>query len=312
MLFFRMNVSMLLLTACLLVTVVAMLSKRARPWDAEALPPHQKMRRHLQDLAGGNVITAQRAQEMLNTYADANVPGCHKLKRPLGSNVSRSLRRGLLKNKLWPTDYKAFIRVHNTRTDEEDAQLCSFLLPHELIFALQKHGDLGRLLDKSGLDSTSLKLLQERETWAGGSLLGLGLWTDGVPCNWDRSESVEVVSLSLPGQVGKYKNLRIPLVAIPRKQVGPNTFDDIFEVLAWSFHCCSVGVHPQCRHDDLPWNLSDASRKKVAGHPLHVRGCLLQFRGDWKCYAEVFKFPLFFILKNNILEIKISLSLQMG
>ena len=42
MLFFRMNVSMLLLTACLLVTVVAMLSKRARPWDAEALPPHQK------------------------------------------------------------------------------------------------------------------------------------------------------------------------------------------------------------------------------------------------------------------------------
>ena len=42
MLFFRMNVSMLLLTACLLVTVVAMLSKRGRPWDGEALPPHQK------------------------------------------------------------------------------------------------------------------------------------------------------------------------------------------------------------------------------------------------------------------------------
>ena len=238
------------------------------------------------------MISAQRAQDMINDFGAAKVEGFRKLRRPLGSNVARHLKKSLLKNKLWPADYKALIRVHNTSTGQEDAQLCSFLLPHELIFALQKHGDLGRLLDKSGLDSVSQRLLQERETWAGGALLGLGLWTDGVPVNWDRSESVETVSLSLPGQVGKHKNLRIPLVAVPRKQVGPNTFDDIFEVLAWSFHCCAAGVHPQSRHDDLPWKESDARRKKVAGEPLRVRACLLQFRGDWKCYAEVFKFPL--------------------
>ena len=89
---------------CLLTTVVAMLSKRGRTWDPEAMPPHKRMRRHMVDLPGGNVISALRGQEMLNDYAAANVEGFEKMRRPLGSNVARNLRKSLLKNRLWPSD----------------------------------------------------------------------------------------------------------------------------------------------------------------------------------------------------------------
>ena len=30
-------------------------------------------------------------------------------------------------------------------------------------------------------------------------ILALGLWMDGVPCNWDRTDSLEVFSLNFPG-----------------------------------------------------------------------------------------------------------------
>ena len=40
----------------------------------------------------------------------------------------------------------------------------------------------------------------------------LGLWADGCPVKWDRSESIVVISLNFPGQtLDKYKRLRIPL-----------------------------------------------------------------------------------------------------
>ncbi len=73
------------------------------------------------------MVSALRAQEMLNDFGAANVQGFRKMRRPLGTNVSRKLRKTSLRNKLWPTDYKALIRVKNKSTCVEDAQLCSFL-----------------------------------------------------------------------------------------------------------------------------------------------------------------------------------------
>ena len=80
-------------------------------------------------------------------------------------------------------------------------------------------------------------------------MVPIGLWGDGVPCNWDRTESVEVVSMNLPGQDGQWGPLRIPLVAISKKDVGPNTMDDLMGVIAWSLRYLAAGFWPSSRHD---------------------------------------------------------------
>ena len=91
-------------------------------------------------------------------------------------------------------------------------------------------------------------------------MVPLGLWGDGVPCNWDRTESVEVVSLNLPGQGGQYKNLRLPVTALSRKLVTDGTWDDIMAVVAWSLQYAAIGKFPTERHNGSPWLPSDVKR----------------------------------------------------
>jgi hypothetical protein len=126
-------------------------------------------------------------------------------------------------------------------------------------------------------------------------LIALGLWGDGVPCNWDRTESVETVCLDLPGQEGEFDKLRIPLVGLSNKQVTSETWEDIFEVLSWSFGCAGTGNFPASRHDLTAWLPSDKkhglNRRKLAGKPLGAQGALVQVRGDWDFFAKVFNFP---------------------
>ena len=82
--------------------------------------------------------------------------------------------------------------------------------------------------------------------------LGLGLWGDGVPYNYDRTASIDVFSLSVPGfYSGTLMNMRVPRFAIDRKHVVKGaTLDDLMEVLAWSFTFLALGRHPFVRRDN--------------------------------------------------------------
>ena len=191
---------------------------RARAWDANVLPPAQRLRRHVQDLTGLNALPARRIQEIINDMSEAGVEGFAGMRRPLGTNIARSLRNTTLRGNHWPRDYWARIRVLNKRTGREEMQNCAFWLPHEVVHTLLRYGESAILTDDSGLDNVSRELLREREELADCKLLALGLWGDGVPCNWDRTESVEVFSLNLPGQGSTYKTLRIPLVAVSKNK----------------------------------------------------------------------------------------------
>ena len=53
------------------------------------------------------------------------------------------------------------------------------------------------------MDPLTLEHLVSCEASAGSRLLALGIWGDGVPCNWDRSESAECFTMNFPGQSGK-------------------------------------------------------------------------------------------------------------
>ena len=125
-----------------------------------------------------------------------------------------------------------------------------------------------------------------------GETVGLGIWIDGVPYNWDRSESLEGVAMNLPGLGGSKRSLRIPLCVVPSKCVLPGkTFDGIMEVVVWSLKQLALGVFPDRRHDDGPWLAEDKLRRRKRKQPLGIYGVLVEVRGDWKAYKDVFRLP---------------------
>ena len=126
--------------------------------------------------------------------------------------------------------------------------------------------------------------------------IGLGLWGDGVPYNYDRSNSLDVFSLSVVGFADPpIKDMRVPLFAIDHRHVVKDkTFDDIMTVLAWSFLCLAAGRFPVARHDDSAFHpRTDQLRSKSAGSEVGLHGFLVECRGDWKMFKDVFRFPQF-------------------
>ena len=107
----------------------------------------------------------------------------------------------------------------DVKTQAVVTQWVSFLLPHELVHCLCQFGDMDLVMQKGSLDPLSRAHLDKVEAEAGCAMLALGLWGDGVPCNWDRSGSLDCVSLNLPGLQGRWRNLRLPITCINHKQI---------------------------------------------------------------------------------------------
>ena len=282
-----------------------MFSKQKRAYDPGALPAAQRLKRNYMDLWATNTISAEKAQELIDDAAQCGVRSCRPLQRRQPhnkSNVTRNLVKRLKKNNLWPYEYCAQIRLLD-KTGNEKSQTVAFLLPHELLECLAKAGSPAKLLELGSLDATAMEHVQSCMEKYGKDLAAVGLWTDSVPCNWDRTESVEIVSIDLPGLAENWRTLRLPLVAFPSKSVGPNTFDDIMEVVAWSFKHLTMGVWPSERHDGSEWEASDVGKRKGRHRDpkarcnqqgkLSIAGCLCMVRCDWKAMKQVFRFPQF-------------------
>jgi len=260
-----------------------MLSKAARPYDPEELPPEKRLRRNLQDLLANNVISGSRAQELFNDAAAAGDRNCRPLTRhgPLSHHAARDVRRRLLKHTMWPSLYEANIRCWNTKRQEEDVRKMWFLLPHEVLAVMHRIGSEAMLRDRAGFDPLTLRHLVKCEAAAGCQLLGIGIWGDGAPCNSDRTESIEVLSWNLPGQSGTWKNMRMPITAMSKKHVATSsTYADIFSVIVWSLESMATGRYPQQRHDGQAWLPSDVARRKLSSS-LHLpfRAALVEVRG---------------------------------
>ena len=120
------------------------------------------------------------------------------------------------------------------------------------------------------------------------TILPLGLWNDGVPCNWDRSQSLEVIALSFPSIPG----LRMPLFCVKKMfEAKKCTMDAAMRVLVWSFEQLALGRYPSRRHDGSPFDARvDKARIRVAGSDLPI-ACLTQIRGDWKMFKDTLSLP---------------------
>lgn len=296
------RVSLLWLSWSLVLWPVwSMHSKRTSYQDNfnHEIPNHKRLRFNLADLFLSNQISGQRAQTL---FADGDVSGassCRDLAASGSSgrharNAQRDLTARLLKRSKWPPLYWADIRLFNTSTQTMERQQIPFLLVHELLQAMAVHScSKDALLCKEGLSRSSRAHFDRLCTELRQSdMVPLGLWADGVPYNWDRSLTLDMVSLLFPGQQGSNASVRLPLVCLEHTFVAkPETHDDIFAVISWSFRHLATGLHPACRHDGCAWLKSDSFRKKRSLRPLDVHACLIEVRADWKCLKDVFRFP---------------------
>ena len=263
-----------------------MLSKRQKSYDPDKLTASKRLRANFGDLLSRNELPGIRVGSIVNDVHGVAKNELNDLKGPLTKNTDRRLKRAFLKKSAWMPDYIGEIRTLDTKTGIVKREKVAMQLIHEVVAVLVKHGFTSKLLDTKRYDPLTLLHLRRCESEAACKLLGLGLWGDGAPTQWDRNESIDVISLSLPGI--DESHLRIPLVVLPHSRVCPDTWTDVFNIIKWSLTILATGDWPNARHDGSAWNKSDNCRKNA--RPL-LRGALVEVRQDWKFAAEVFGFP---------------------
>lgn len=264
------------------------------------LAPEQRLRANLGDLFLSNTVTGARSQSLFEDCHNAGVYNTKKLARAgnkgkCQNHCKRDLTRAFLKNTGWPPLYWADIRIYNPRTQKVELRAVPFLLPHEILNTLAKEcSDIQCLYNTAGMAMATKKHVELVSAQVGCPLVGCSLWADGVPFNFDRSQSLDVITFLLPGLED---GLRIPLCAIHHKHVMKlDTLDDIFAILAWSYRHMLEGVHPVTRHDGTAFKPNDKKRKKWAGQQMLCRGILAETRADWKFFQEAFRFPQWNVL----------------
>jgi hypothetical protein len=271
-----------------------MLSKGKRPYDPEVLEPRTRLRRNVEDLFGSNRLSATRISEICSDVRRIDEQSFPGLRPSTPRNAKRDLLKLFRKRSTWLPVYWAEVRCLDPKTQEVKPRWLAIRPLHEIVHVLGKHGIRSKLMEREGMDPLTREHLEFCDGEAGCELLGLGIWTDGTPCNWDRSESIETLCVSLPGLTGEWKNLRVPITAIPKKYCTQETWDDVFAVVKWCLQILATGVWPTCRHDGAPWRASDTKRK--APKPF-IRSALVEVRADWDCLAFVYGFP-----RHNLLE----------
>ena len=273
--------------------------KSAYQASREETAPQQRLRRNISDLFLAGDISAKRARTLFEDAGAADVEDLAKLAD--SGNVHRDLLRKLGKKSKWPPVFKAKIPIWDPESQARQVQPLAFFLPHELLWALVKWNISAAsrqklldwrtrlrddLRDKVQLEAGKLDLLD-------GDLVPLGLWVDGVPTKFDRSESLECFSLSLPHLEcsSENKHIRLPLTVLNKRfflRTG-ETIHGIMKVLAWSLHACLQNcfpaVDPEGNPLDLHW------RRGKAGSDLGAAGMLIEIRGDWLCYKQTFALP---------------------
>ena len=279
-----------------------MLSKRAsymqkHSWE---IPEGKRFRANVIDLFLTNEISGIRARDVCEDHEKAEPRSTADLRRAGTSgkylcNVPRELLTKLKKRSAWPPLYWAKIRVFDLQMQIERKKYLPFLLPHEIISCLDEHSvDKATLFQHSGLCKQSLAHLNKCAAAMGvptAQCVSIGMWGDGVPMNFDRTQSLDVLSFSLPGLEGSQHGLRFPITVLPKKYIiRHNTKDDIFNVVSWSFQHLFAGRFPNTRHDGEPWLETDVWRKKRS-----LLKCptafLVEMRGDWAFMKECFRFP---------------------
>ena len=276
-----------------------MFSRNPGAATSSATAPELEFQDDVQDMFAENVISGARAAILLEKAQNAGIKLAIKaMKKSPGvtqkfaKNHARNIRRKFRKNDNWPDPYWFEARVWDRKQDKEVTRKVCILLPSEVLETIWKFGVKEVLLGTDNYD----KLTKGHHAWMKQQLnvqelWGFGLHGDGVPCNYDRTESVMLSSINLPGLTGRNGRLRIPLCIFPDHVTSDNTFDDVNEVLAWDMRSLLCGAKSIHRHDRSPWDpATDKKRSKLHGDR-DFRACLVQVRSDWDWLTKCYHFP---------------------
>ena len=174
-----------------------------RAYDPGDIPPDKRLRANFQDLCASNLLNDKRTQELLNDGAAAWAADCNKFVKPLSSNTARNLRGTSLKNNPWPGDYVFDVPCLDRKTNKIVTSKMSMMLMSEVLEGMAGRGDVESMYCRERMGPNTLKHVQACEAKAGCRLAAISLWGDGAPCNWDRTESLEVFAWHLSGLPGE-------------------------------------------------------------------------------------------------------------
>ena len=270
-----------------------MFARASQPASSSNAPAEQDFLEDVEDLFAENLVSGQRTARLLKKASKAGIKGIKEsLRKTTGKNQARDMSRHKLKHNKWPSYYYFNCRVKDRRTAKEVTTKLPMFLPLDVLEMLWELGVPDVLLSEDNIDSAGKSHMSwMRQQLEVEQLLGWGLHGDGIPCNYDRTESVIMISLNLPGLTGKNGRMRIPLFILPDYAVSGHTFDDVNAIIAWSMRHLVAGSRPCCRHDGTPWGKEDVKRQKKNNDTLKFRACLVQVRGDWDWMGKCFHLP---------------------
>jgi len=271
-----------------------MFSKHSKPYDEAATSPSKRFRHNAADLFLKGEVSGAR---MASLFADAEQAGARSVsdvaKTNRGGHAHRDLLRKL-RRRHWPKLYHADVRVWNRRLQAMEVISVPALLPHEVLSVVAGRSNMEALCSREGLSAAARAHLTiaEARMSPGPPILAMGLWLDGTPCNWDRSEGVETIAYSFPGLAQGIASLRLPFSVVMQKHcIKQETLDDLLQVFVWSMKHLGLGINPARRHDGTPFGASEQHRLKMSGKDLPLRALLVEVRADWKCLKDVFRLP---------------------
>ncbi len=275
------------------VRILLTMGKRKLDPTFDHVPEHLHFTEDMADLMLSNEISFRRGRRVCANAIKSGSQGVSDVAATGNNgknlkNVARDALRLFLKKRKWPPIYMASITGVDPITLSEKRMQVPFWLPHELIYILEtKSLDPKGLKSRQALDRKAedhfQKCCKACQVEAS-SCYSVGMWIDGVPFNNDRSKSIEVGALFLPGL---QKNVKLPLFVLPKDLCCPATWEGVAEVVKWSMTVLASGQMPGCRHDHSPWTLKDTKRKSWAGQEV-PHTFLVQVKGDWACYKQIF------------------------
>ena len=199
----------------------AMYHKRSLPEEDGRSSAQRLLRAEYDDMFLTGNIQGPRAHRLYRLSA-ATGNNMMKKRAKLSmdkKHAARNLLKQMVKGSKWPSLYVAHIEAFSQKTQKAVEMKVNFLLPHEIIYMMaDKMRDHDALYDISGMAEISQEnLAKSCQELGEARRLGLGLWGDGVPVNYDRSQSMEMLCWSLPGHVNNFGLMRVPFTCINKK-----------------------------------------------------------------------------------------------
>lgn len=179
--------------------------------------PSKRLRRNLADLYLAGTVSAQRAATLFQDAAEDGAKDVSDLAIADGKHSQRDLTRRLLKGSKWPPLYEFDLPIKDKNTTQTALAKCCMLLPHEILYCILQWNQLTlpQVFDNTGLSDKAKRHFDATVPQLGmdpATTVPVGLWADGCPVKWDRSQSIIVVTMNFCGQSNdQFARMRIPL-----------------------------------------------------------------------------------------------------